>query len=208
MKPIEQQPTPPSQQTVWDRLRERMAEIQSHDPRVDPEVLAAKLQKRARNLQTRHLSEGPQGPQLSFLAFRKGRQRFGLATDNVLEVLALNQISPVPWTPSFVCGAIHWRGAILTLLDLVKLFGLAESGIADTHAAIVVEAAGRRVALLSGEIDEIHSVPVDSLHSAMELPGEMPSNWLLGIHDETRMILRLDEILQDAKLTRWRTGHR
>ena len=197
MKPVEDHLSEIETATVWDRLRERMSEIHSRDLRTDPALLAEKLETRARNLRSRLQSDTPRGPVLSFLAFQKGTQRFGIPISQVLEVLSLDHVSPVPWTPDFVCGAIHWRGAIVALLDLVRLFGIAESGIADAHDA-----------LLSGSIDEIYSVPLSDLRPPPELPGDVSSEWLIGVHHETRLILDMDQILQDVRLTEWRSDNR
>lgn len=169
----------------------------------DPAVLAEKLAKRAQVLRGRAIQTGAEGIPLVFLAFGKGRERFGLPIDDVLEVQALDQFTPVPWTPPFIPGVIHWRGAILSLLDLGKLFGLPESGITDVHSCVVVEAAGQRVALLAGDIDDICSVPRSRLKPVPDLPGDIPAEWVLGVHDDNRMILRMDLILQDARLVNW-----
>ena len=198
--------------SVWDRLRACLEQMNAAESqKKDPAVLAEKLAKRAQILRGRTQQIEPEGIPLVFLAFSKGRERFGLPIDDVLEVQALDQFTPVPRTPPFIPGVIHWRGAILSLLDLGKLFGLPESGIADVHACIVVEAAGQRVALVAGDIDDICSVPRNQVRPVPELPGDIPAEWVLGVHDDNRMILRMDLILLllgEGPMARSRTTRR
>jgi purine-binding chemotaxis protein CheW len=192
--------------TVWDRLRERMDEMAaSRTGETAPAALAQKLATRAKALRRRvDAKEGAHGDVCSFVAFNKGQQRYGVPIDDILEIHSLDQFVPVPGAPSFAPGVIHWRGVILTLLDLQMLFGVQERGLADLHACLVVEAADTRVALVAGEIEDIVSVPADSLKTAPELPGDIPEGWVIGVHEANRLILCMGELLRDPKLVDFR----
>jgi purine-binding chemotaxis protein CheW len=138
------------------------------------------------------------------LAFNKGNQRYGIPIHDVIEVQMLEHFSPVPGTPTFISGVIQWRGDVLSLLDLSKLFEIAESGIADIHVFLVVETDDRRVAVVALEIEEILAVSSSEMTPVPELPGNIPPEWLLGVHDNNRLILRMDMILRDKRLVDWR----
>jgi purine-binding chemotaxis protein CheW len=90
------------------------------------------------------------------------------------------------------------------MLDLGKLFQIPETGLADLHACVIVEAAGKRVAVVAGEIEEIVSVPSDQLRPAPEHRGDIPGDWVAGIHDENRIVLRMGQLLQDPRLAEWK----
>jgi purine-binding chemotaxis protein CheW len=147
---------------------------------------------------------GPAGPQLSYLAFHKGRERYGIPIDNVVEVLALEHCSPVPLAPRFSPGVVLWRGAILSLVDLARLFEIPETGISDVHVCIVAEAAGRRIGIVANDVDDLVTVPVESIARPPELNENIPPEWLLGVHDENRLLLRMETLLLSARLTDWK----
>ena len=192
--------------TVWERLRARLDELSAAQTRKnDPVALAEKLANRARILRGRTGQAASTGIPLVFLAIHKAGERYGIPIGDVLEVLTLDQFTSVPRTPSFIPGVVHWRGSILALLDPGKFFGISETGIADKHVCVIVEAAHRRIALITGEVDDILSVPRDQLKPPPALPGDLPPEWILGVHDENRLILRMDLILQDARLENWKT---
>lgn len=190
---------------LWPRLRESMARLASIGERKsDPAALAEKLATRAKQLRGRMASAEPAAAPLVFVAFSKGQQRYGIPVSDVVEVQAMEQFCPVPGTPPFIAGVIHWRGDVLSLLDLGKLFGIPESGLADIHVCLIVEAAGRRVAVVALEIEDIFAVPRTEIKPTPDLPSNIPTEWVLGVHDNNRLILRMDQILQDARLVDWR----
>jgi purine-binding chemotaxis protein CheW len=192
--------------SIWDRLREniaRLAEVGRRDG--DPAARAERLAARAQMLRGRIAAPEAEAP-LVFLAFTKGRVRYGVLLDEVLEVGQLEHFSVGPCTPLFIAGVIHWRGAIVALLDLGRLFNVPETGLADSHFFLIVEAAGRRLALAAREIEDIARVPRAQLGP---YPGRSPPvrpEWVLGVHDDNRVLLCLEQLFQDERMTGWRTS--
>jgi purine-binding chemotaxis protein CheW len=190
---------------LWSRLRESMAGLNSIGQRKsDPAALAERLARRAKAYRARAAAQERAETPVPLLAFSKGSQRYALLLEYVREVQPLEQFHPVPKAPPFLPGVAPWRGSILALVDLGRLFGVAETGLADVHRCIVVEAAGRRVAIVAREVEEIHNVPARLIHPAPELPGNIVPEWVLGVYDEDCLVLRIDQILQDPALTAWR----
>ena len=184
---------------VWERLRESMERLNSSRERAnDPAALALKLANRAKLLRGRLTSKVEQ-PTTPFLTFSSGHERFGVLIGDVVEIQALDHYSPVPKTPPFIVGVIPWRGSILTLIDLGRLFGIPESGLADFQVCIIVEAAGRRIAIVAREVEDILGIPTDQVKPAPDLPGQAPAEWVAGVHDGNRLLLCLERMLQDEK---------
>ena len=190
---------------VFDRLRQRIDGMRNDDRgKIDPEALAKKLANRAKVLRGRIGQGEPAGPQISFLAFCHGKQRYGIPLSDIIEVQPLSDYTPVPHAPRFIPGVIHWRGAIISLVDPVKLFGIAESGLLDERACVIVEAAGRRIGILAGKVEELYTASLDQVKAAPELFTEVPPEWVVGVYDQNRLILRIEQMVQDVRLTNWR----
>ena len=185
--------------SLWERLRESMDRLNASLQRgSDPAALALKLANRAKLLRGR-LSAKAEQPATAFLTFSSGHERFGVLIGDVVEIQALDHYSPVPKTPPFIVGVIPWRGSILTLIDLGRLFGIPESGLADFQVCIIVEAAGRRIAIVAREVEDILGIPTDQVKPAPDLPGQAPAEWVAGVHDGNRLLLCLERMLQDEK---------
>jgi purine-binding chemotaxis protein CheW len=204
-KPVVNQPSPPEDSSVWDRLHASMERLGAGARSAsDPAALANKLANRAKLLRGQVGDAKPAEAPLIFVAFNSGHARYGVLVDDVLEVQALNHFTFVPKTPPFIPGVVHWRGSILPLLDFSHLFGLPETGLADVHIYLVVEAAGRRVGLVAREIEDVYSVPRNCIQTAPQLAGNVPAEWIIGVHDHQRLIVSMAPILQDPRLVEWR----
>lgn len=195
--------------TLWSRLRESIDRLATLEhAKTDPTIRAERLAARARQLRGRMVTESPREAASVILTFNKGNQRYGIPVEDVIEVQSLEQFCPVPGTPPFIAGVIHWRGVILALLDLGKLFGFAEPGLADVHVAVIVESGGHRIAIPALEVEEILTIPASAIQPLPELPASLPAEWVSGVHEYQRLILRPANILQDARLVEWREQQR
>jgi purine-binding chemotaxis protein CheW len=180
-----------------------MEQLRTVDQRTTVNALAQKLAGRAKLLRG-SLARAESGQaSLVFLALNKGRERYGISIDDVLAVQALEHFTVVPRTPLFLTGVVHWRGAVLTLLDLGRLFGIPETGLADVHVYVVVEAAGRRVGIVAHEIEDVYSVPRSRIAPAPPMSANIPPEWIVGVHDNQRLLLNIDLVLRDRQLVDW-----
>jgi purine-binding chemotaxis protein CheW len=116
--------------------------------------------------------------------------------ENVLEVQTLEQLSTVPNAPAVIRGVIHWRGTILSLVDMSQLFQIPETGIFDVHACVIAEAAGKRLAVAASEVEEILSVPRERVREAPALSSDIDPAWVAGVSEENRLILCMEEIVK------------
>jgi len=87
-----------------------------------------------------------------WLLVRAGERRVGLALEQVVEVLDLGPVHPVPSIDPAVRGVTSSRGRIVPLVHLATLLGGA-GGTGGT--AVLVRLDGRRVCL---EVDEAEEV--------------------------------------------------
>ena len=189
---------------LWQTLRRQMERIQAaQSGAVDPAALKKRLADRAKVLRGRVERDLLQGESLAFLAFTKGTGRYGIPIADIIEIQPFEQYSVVPGTPPFISGVIHWRGEILSLLDLDKLFGLRTLGITDVRACVIVEVGSWRIGVLAFQIEELCTVPISRIRSAPDLSAEIPSEWIVGVYDENRLILRLGSLLQDPRIEGW-----
>jgi purine-binding chemotaxis protein CheW len=183
--------------SVWDRLRDSLEQLQrAASQRHGPEAREKKRQDRAKLLRRQVTTAAATGTSVVFLAFSRGQRRYGITVEHVLEVQALDEFTHVPGAPAAILGVVHWRGAILALLDLSILLDVAESGLSDLHAYVVVEAGGRRMALAASLVDDILAVAPDQLRAAPEMSGAIAPEWVIGIHDQNRLVLMVDEIFK------------
>jgi chemotaxis signal transduction protein len=102
-----------------------------------------------------------------WLLVRAGARRVGLALEQVVEVLDLGPVHPVPCTDPAVRGVTSSRGRIVTLVHLATLLGGA-GGPGGT--AVMVRIDGRRLCVEVDDAEEVLREPGLPVPPEISLP--------------------------------------
>ena len=94
-----------------------------------------------------------------WLLVRAGGRRVGLALDQVIEVLDLGPVYPVPSTESAVRGVTSFRGRLVPLVHLASLLDGRGSATSGGGTAVMVRLDGRRVCLEVDDAEEVLREP-------------------------------------------------
>lgn len=99
---------------------------------------------------------------------------FGVAVDEVQEVLRLQPMTPVPRADEAVTGLINLRGQIVTAVDLRVRLGLPARGADEVPMNVIVRSRGEVVSLLVDDIgDVIDTAGVDAQPAPSNMPKEV-----------------------------------
>jgi purine-binding chemotaxis protein CheW len=124
----------------WDLIKRRLASVGAAlESGFSPGAAqrTAILQARARALAVDHAVPDP-GPEIDVLEFLISGDGYALEMRYVQEVHALNGLAPLPCTPAFVRGIVNLHGRILSVIDLLPLFGLPQKPLSATDKLIVL----------------------------------------------------------------------
>jgi chemotaxis signal transduction protein len=102
-----------------------------------------------------------------WLLVRAGERRVGLMLDQVIEVLDLGPVHPVPSTDPSVRGVTNSRGQIVPLIHLATLLGGA-AGPGGT--AVVVRLDTRRVCVEVDDAEEVLREPGVPVPAEISMP--------------------------------------
>ncbi|MCQ2973600.1 MAG: chemotaxis protein CheW [Bacteroidales bacterium] len=75
----------------------------------------------------------------SYLSFLINEEYFAVKIQNVLEVLEMQKIIPIPKTPKYIRGVINFRGEILPVIDTRLKFNMIENQNKSNNVIIVLE---------------------------------------------------------------------
>lgn len=195
----------PSSQ-IWNQLRAQLAvlEAASQDRLSQRASLAENLHRRSQLYRERNESPVVDGPVTSILIFSMREAKYGLLLDSVVEIQPLESFSFVPQGPPYIHGVVHFRGNILALLNLPRLFGVSEAGISDVHYFIAARVSGHEIAIAAGSVDDLRTVPLSAIQPVPDWGGPAPASWVRGIYENDHVILDLEAMLQDESLHHWR----
>jgi purine-binding chemotaxis protein CheW len=110
------------------------------------------------------------------LTFQLGSETFAVSIDDVLEVAAMVQLTPLPEAPPEVLGVVNRHGEVMTIVDLRRVLGQADPmPITIQSLFIVFQVNGKR---LGGVVDAVLGVSYIDPAAAKITPS---ATWIRGI---------------------------
>lgn len=186
----------------WEQIRCRMESVRralakASDPR--PEENRQILKARAESLAKKDEISDADEACLQVVVFLLARETYGIELVNIREVCFLKEITPIPSVPAFVAGIIAFRGQILSLIDLKKIFNLPEGQIGKTGRVIVLHSKTMEFGILADEVIGVKAIPLSRIQGAATYE-RIGTEYLKGITPERMAILDGRELLSDKKL--------
>lgn len=118
--------------------------------------------------------------------FQLGGQDYAIDILAVKEIVARGPVTPVPNAPAGLEGVIELRGAILPVVDLAQVLGLASGARARV---ILVRQGDAVIGLTVDGVREVVRLPPDRLGPA---PAGAPPAFSGSFHANDRVVLVLD----------------
>jgi purine-binding chemotaxis protein CheW len=151
------------------------------------------------------------GKTIDLLVFWLGKERYGVPVSYIREIYPLEQLTPVPRTPSFVAGVFSARGRILSVIDLSAFFELpAIKQSAQTKIIVVADSdlgvgnAQRNnvleVGILADEVADVVTIFKEDIQPPLTTHTGLRAEYIQGITSDLLVVLNLDALLSDDRL--------
>lgn len=99
--------------------------------------------------------------QTKFLTFSVASQSFAIEVQNVIEIVGIQEITPVPQFPDYARGIINLRGQIIPVIDARLRFKKDSKDYNERTCIIIVEVKKTLTGFIVDEVEEV----VDIDHS-------------------------------------------
>lgn len=161
------------------------------------------LDQRANMLARSTFIEKPER-KVQLVAFSLGQENYGLEITSIREIQPLKELTLIPCTPKFIIGAVNIRGKIIAVIDIRKLFGLADVELSVNSKVIVVQDQDLEIGLLAAEVSDVITIS----HSDIKLPLATLVNeseeyirgeYVVGRSDML-VVLNVEKIINDQRL--------
>jgi len=159
-----------------------------------------KLLRERAHLLAREPAAEESDERLEVVVFLLGRERYGIETSLIREVLTLREPTPLPCTPSFVLGIMNLRGEIISVLDLRKIFGFGELEPAELNKVIVLRGAALEFGILADEVIGVRTIPAKGVHPSPTTLTGMRADYLKGVVGGRLVLLDAGKMLADRRL--------
>jgi purine-binding chemotaxis protein CheW len=138
------------------------------------------------------LSRSRHDPSKSLVGFLVGEVRYALPIARVKEIANPIPIVMLPHAPPAVVGVADYRGEVVPVVDLRARFGLAPVAPTRKTKWVVVDVAGRTVALVVDAVTEVFGTGGQELRPAPSLGGGDDARGISGVTSYGGLVFVLD----------------
>ena len=138
---------------------------------------------------------------LQLIVFKQGNEEYGLAIDQIKEVVLTPKITKMPQTPSYIKGVTNIRGNIIAIIDLEEKFGIADKN-SETQKegkyTLVVASEEFKIGILVKEVPNTLSVSQSDIDETVNIIQEelQENNYIKGIVKVNNRLIILIDIYQ------------
>ena len=127
-----------------------------------------------------------------YLTFWIEGQQFGMPICNVLEILAMQDITAVPEFPYYAKGIINLRGTIVPIIDVRSRMGKMEAEYTAHTCIIITSRGGRSVGCIVDAVNEVTAIAQENISDPPRQDGvDMYSSLLTGMAKMDNSIILL-----------------
>ena len=139
--------------------------------------------------------------QKELLRFLLNKEWYGVAIEDVAEVVRCPEIFSIPHTPDHIAGVVNLRGEILTIVDIRKLLELPDAHQEGRKYLVVIDQRGIRIGILVDKASDLINIPDSAIEPSLSASDSM-ANLVAGkvqLTEEVLAILSLDRLLEASE---------
>ncbi len=140
---------------------------------------------------------------LHLVTFFIAEEEFGVGILEVIEIIRLVQITPVPNTSFYLEGVINLRGKVIPVINLRKRFGLEEIPFSEMTRIIVMSLNGSIMGFLVDQVSEVMTIPKNIVEGTPPVVAGVDAEYIEGVANMANgllILLDLNALLESSPL--------
>ncbi len=126
------------------------------------------------------------------LSFSLGQEEFAIPLLCVKEVIAIPEITPVPFTPAYFVGIMNLRGQVISIIDLRQKFNIKANTTADT-AVVICEMAPLCLGIIVDSVNSVLTPEAENLSEKPAIQSSKSTDYITSVYrKDKRLVLLLD----------------
>jgi purine-binding chemotaxis protein CheW len=140
-----------------------------------------------------------------YICFLINGREYGIEISYVREIIEIEYIRKIIYTPSFLLGVVNLRGSIIAVMDLKNFFDLGSADIEkEKSRLIILNVEDRTIGFVVDEIKKIRHINPKDVQPSPATFNEIPDNYIIGmyktIESNLLVLLNLLEIVNSLKI--------
>lgn len=129
-----------------------------------------------------------------YLTFASGGQMFGVPIADVVQIVGMQEITPIPAFPDYAKGVINLRGTILPVIDVRMRFGKEAKEYDERTCIMITVIDGSVIGFIVDAVDAVLEIAPELISPAPRVTaGNEENAYLVGIARlEKEIVLLLD----------------
>lgn len=126
-----------------------------------------------------------------YLTFWCNDQLFGIGVEQVVQIVHMMKITPLPDFPSYIKGVLSIRGELLPIMDLRLRLGQQVADYNERTCIILIRIDSRSFGLIVDGVNDVETISAQEICPPPQ-QSEHKANYLSGIAQRTQVTLLLD----------------
>lgn len=127
-----------------------------------------------------------------FLVFNLGTDSFAIPLLVVKEVIAVPDVTPLPFVPQHFIGIINLRGQVVSLMDLRLKLGVKATNTEET-AVIIADLAPLTIGIIVDNVDSVIKPARQDINTKPEVDHHNNSEFITGVmRKDNRLTMFID----------------
>ncbi len=130
---------------------------------------------------------------LEFLAFRLGREEYGLNILKVQEIRGYESVTHIANTPDHIKGVINLRGLIVPIIDMRIKLNLGEPTYDQFTVVIILNTVDSVIGMVVDSVSDVIALDAQQIKPAPDMGTALDTGYLIGLGTiDQRMLILVD----------------
>ncbi|ERP31705.1 chemotaxis protein CheW [Chitinivibrio alkaliphilus] len=133
-----------------------------------------------------------------YLTFWLGTELYAMAIEDIIEIVGVQRITPVPDTPYYVKGVVNLRGQVIPVIDARLRMHMSARDYDEETCTVVVSQDDVSVGIIVDTVDEVFTITEEQISSPPKISNTPRDDYMEGISrlkEKTVMILNTHKLL-------------
>lgn len=122
-------------------------------------------------------------------------QEYGIPVRNVVQIVGVQKIIPLPEFPHYAKGIMHLRGGVIPVIETRLRLGMLEEAYTDRTCIVIVTIQGRSVGLVVDGVDEVTDLDENEILSS-PVAANTGARFISGVCKHKNKVILLMEVEQ------------
>ena len=127
-----------------------------------------------------------------FITFSLGLEEYAVPLLSVREIIAVSEITPLPFTPSYFLGLMNLRGQVISIIDIRQKLAVKPSTSTAENAIIICDLPTGQLGVLVDAVNAVITPAADTVSEAPEIHGRNTDCVSAVFRHQEKLILLLD----------------